>query len=124
MKILAAWTGRGAVSSTTWVRHKGSGKPHWIDLQLENPDRGVRGEAIAEAYDAFEKGATQAPMTHAAISNQTIQESMRLILLVRSFQVMGHFAAKLDPLELDKRIPPAELDPAYWGFTERDLDRE
>jgi len=91
---------------------------------FNNLDRGVRGEAIAEAYDAFEKGATQAPMTHAAISNQTIQESMRLILLVRSFQVMGHFAAKLDPLELDKRIPPAELDPAYWGFTERDLDRE
>lgn len=39
-------------------------------------------------------------------------------------QVMGHFAAKLDPLELDKRKPPAELDPAYWGFTDKDLDRE
>jgi 2-oxoglutarate dehydrogenase E1 component len=51
----------------------------------------VRGEAIAEAYDAFEKGTTQTPMTHAAISNQTIQESMRLILLVRSFQVLQRF---------------------------------
>lgn len=50
-------------------------------------DRGVRGEAIAEAYDAFEKGTTQSPMTQAAISNQTIQESMRLILLVRAYQV-------------------------------------
>lgn len=47
----------------------------------------MRGEAIAEAYDAFEKGATASPMTQAAISNQTIQESMRLILMVRSFQV-------------------------------------
>lgn len=39
-------------------------------------------------------------------------------------QVLGHFAAKLDPLDLDKRVAPAELDPAYWGFTEHDLDRE
>lgn len=39
-------------------------------------------------------------------------------------QVLGHFAARLDPLELDKRVPPPELDPAYWGFAEKDLDRE
>jgi 2-oxoglutarate dehydrogenase E1 component len=37
---------------------------------------------------------------------------------------MGHFAAKLDPLELDKRLSPSELDPAYWGFADKDLDRE
>ncbi len=45
------------------------------------------GEAIAEAYDAFAKGKIASPMTHAAISSQTIQESMRLILMVRSYQV-------------------------------------
>lgn len=45
------------------------------------------GEAIAEAYDAFEKGKTTSPMTHAALSTQTIQESMKLILLVRAYQV-------------------------------------
>lgn len=39
-------------------------------------------------------------------------------------QVLGHFASTLDPLNLDKRNPPAELDPAYWGFKESDLDRE
>lgn len=45
------------------------------------------GEAIAEAYDAFEKGKTLSPLATAAVSNQTIQESMRLVLLVRAFQV-------------------------------------
>jgi len=89
-----------------------------------NLNRGVSGEAIAEAFDAFEKGQITSPMMHASLSTQTIQESMRLILLVRSFQVMGHFAAELDPLKLDSRLPPQELDPAYWGFTESDLDRE
>ena len=50
-------------------------------------DHGVSGEAKAEAFHAFEGGKTMSPFTAAAISNQTIQESMRLILLVRSFQV-------------------------------------
>jgi len=34
------------------------------------------------------------PLTAAAISNQTIQESMRLLLMVRAFQVMGHYACE------------------------------
>ena len=33
-------------------------------------------------------------------------------------------AAKLDPLGLDERPPVVELDPAFYGFTEKDLDRE
>eukprot|EP00879_Flechtneria_rotunda_P007432 GHRR01007796.1.p1 GENE.GHRR01007796.1~~GHRR01007796.1.p1 ORF type:complete len:742 (+),score=239.80 GHRR01007796.1:134-2359(+) len=87
-------------------------------------ERGVPGEAIAEAYDAFEKGKVVSPLATAAVSNQTIQESMRLVLLVRAFQVNGHFAATLDPLGLDKRPLNPELDPASYGFTEADLDRE
>lgn len=89
-----------------------------------NMDRGVSGEAIAEAYDAFEKGKITSPMTQASLSTQTIQESMRLMLMVRAYQVLGHFAAQLDPLKLDKRPVQEELDPAYWGFKETDLDRE
>jgi 2-oxoglutarate dehydrogenase complex dehydrogenase (E1) component-like enzyme len=32
--------------------------------------------------------------------------------------------ANLDPLGLDKRPMPIELDPALYGFSEKDLDRE
>lgn len=53
---------------------------------------GVPAEAVAEAYDKWEKGEVSSPLTAAAISNQTIQESMRLLLMVRAFQVMGHYA--------------------------------
>jgi hypothetical protein len=49
----------------------------------------VNPEAVAEAYHAFEQGSGVAPLTAAAISNQTIQESMRLLLLVRAYQVRG-----------------------------------
>ena len=156
---------------------------------------GVPAESVAEAYDAFERGEVTSPLTAAAISNQTIQESMRLLLMVRAFQVMGHYAgergegreearacawmrgcvvarrgrevgmlpgcecsaearrpppmrcaypppaprpqlassptltplrraAQLDPLGIDERPRVKELDPAYYGFTEKDLNRE
>ncbi len=65
-----------------------------------------------------------APLTAAALSAQTIHESMKLLLLVRAYQVAGHFMADLDPLGLDPRPAPSELDPATYGFTEADLDRE
>lgn len=88
-------------------------------------DMGVSAEAVAEAYDAWEKGEViGSPLAAAAVSNQTIQESQRLMLLVRAYQVMGHTAAALDPLGLLERKETQELDPAFYGFTEKDLDRE
>ncbi len=42
----------------------------------------------------------------------------------RGRQVNGHFKAKLDPLGLDARPVPLELDPALYGFSDKDLDRE
>jgi len=52
------------------------------------------------------------------------QESMRLLLLVRAFQVQGHCAADLDPLRLHPQEDVIQLDPSLYGFTEEDLDRE
>ncbi|CAN0837152.1 2-oxoglutarate dehydrogenase, mitochondrial [Linum grandiflorum] len=61
----------------------------------------------------------------AGVSGQSIQESMRLLLLVKAYQVNGHTKAKLDPLNLDENKEiPEDVDPAYHGFTEADLDRE
>ena len=57
------------------------------DMALVPAETGVAPEAVAEAYHAFEQGSQVAPLTAAAVSNQTIQESMRLLLLVRAYQV-------------------------------------
>lgn len=54
---------------------------------MAHAEHGVSGEAIAEAYDKFEKGQVMQPLAAAAVSNQTIQESMKLLLLVRAYQV-------------------------------------
>ncbi|CAK9137939.1 unnamed protein product [Ilex paraguariensis] len=80
--------------------------------------------SVDESWDNFFRNFVGPAATSPGISGQTIQESMRLLLLVRAYQVNGHMKAKLDPLALEQREIPEDLDPALYGFTEADLDRE
>jgi len=50
-------------------------------------------------------------------------DSIRAMMLVRTYRVRGHLAARLDPLGLHRSELPADLTPAYHGFTDADLDR-
>ena len=49
-------------------------------------EQGVAPEAVAEAYHAYEQGSQVSPLSAAAVSNQSIQESQRLLLMVRAYQ--------------------------------------
>ncbi|KAG2723702.1 hypothetical protein I3843_02G159500 [Carya illinoinensis] len=81
-------------------------------------------DSVDESWDNFFRNFVGQAATSPGISGQTIQESMRLLLLVRAYQVNGHMKAKLDPLGLEEQEIPEELDPALYGFGEADLDRE
>jgi 2-oxoglutarate dehydrogenase E1 component len=52
------------------------------------------------------------------------RDSVRALMLIRSYRVRGHLAADLDPLGLEKKEAHPELEPASYGFTERDYDRK
>ncbi|NNU15317.1 2-oxoglutarate dehydrogenase E1 component [Parvularcula sp. ZS-1/3] len=53
-----------------------------------------------------------------------VHDSVRALMLIRAYRVRGHMIANLDPLGLrDIEVHP-ELDPASYGFTEDDYDRE
>src|SRR4051812_8542358 len=51
------------------------------------------------------------------------EDSIRAMMLIRTYRVRGHLAAELDPLGLARPNVPADLTPEYHGFTEADLDR-
>jgi hypothetical protein len=54
---------------------------------------------------------------------QAAEDSIRAMMLIRTYRVRGHLAADLDPLGLAKRELPADLTPEYHGFTGAALDR-
>jgi len=50
-------------------------------------------------------------------------DSIRAMMLIRTYRVRGHLAANLDPLGLAQRDLPPDLTPEYHGFSGADLDR-
>jgi len=48
----------------------------------------------------------------------------RVDQLIRNYRIRGHRVAHLDPLAPQVEYYPEDLDPASFGFTEEDLDRE
>jgi 2-oxoglutarate dehydrogenase E1 component len=58
-----------------------------------------------------------------AVSLRATQDSIRALMLIRAYRVMGHLAADLDPLGLSGRKIHKELRPDTYGFTDADLDR-
>jgi 2-oxoglutarate dehydrogenase E1 component len=51
------------------------------------------------------------------------EDSIRAMMLIRTYRVRGHLAADLDPLHLTPREVPADLTAEYHGFSDDDLDR-
>ena len=68
---------------------------------------------------AYQSGFEMSP----AASLRAIQDSIRAIMMIRAYRVMGHLAADLDPLGLAERKVHKELKPETYGFTDADLDR-
>ena len=51
-------------------------------------------------------------------------DSISALMLIRAYRVRGHVLASLDPLGIEVPKEHPELDPATYGFTAKDLDRE
>jgi 2-oxoglutarate dehydrogenase E1 component len=70
--------------------------------------------------------ATDAPAAQAATAEaarRQVLDSLRALMLIRSYRVRGHLEARLDPLGLTTPKAHPELDPRTYGFTEADMDR-
>ena len=58
-----------------------------------------------------------------ADSEESIARQARVLQMINAYRVRGHLLADLDPLEYEVKRHP-ELDPAFYGFTLWDFDRE
>src|SRR3954454_16548378 len=57
------------------------------------------------------------------VIKRAAEDSIRAMMLIRTYRVLGHLAADLDPLRLTRRELPADLTAEYHGFSDDDLDR-
>jgi 2-oxoglutarate dehydrogenase E1 component len=103
--------GRSAVSEPTeeaavfdgrWPAPKADPKKAGAPAKAEAaPSAGVSAEAVrAAAHD-----------------------SIRALMLIRSYRVRGHLQATLDPLGIEQPTENPELTPEFYGFSEADMDR-
>ncbi|MGY3427628.1 2-oxoglutarate dehydrogenase complex dehydrogenase (E1) component-like enzyme [Bradyrhizobium sp. F1.13.4] len=80
---------------------------------------GAKIAAMAQA-----KGGDKAGGLSSADLLQATRDSVRALMLIRSYRMRGHFHAKLDPLGIEAQRNREELDPRTYGFSEADFDRK
>ena len=56
-------------------------------------------------------------------SREEVEKQTKVLQLIHNWRVRGHLVADLDPLD-SRRAPHRDLDPATYGLTLWDLDRE
>ncbi|HET9354677.1 MAG TPA: 2-oxoglutarate dehydrogenase E1 component, partial [Sphingomicrobium sp.] len=100
-------------------------RPNWPVAALDEVNLGLdpTEAAIDKVRDGAKAAAVASGVTDAAAIQRAADDSIRAMMLIRTYRVRGHLAARLDPLGLHRSEIPADLTPAYHGFTDADLDR-
>ncbi|MGG5820758.1 2-oxoglutarate dehydrogenase E1 component [Falsiroseomonas sp. HW251] len=127
-----------------WAENPGSVDPSFAELfaALNDEARAVLEDATGASWAPRSRGrfgpdpepppapkkdakaaAAPAPAVDKAAAQRAVLDSIRALMLIRSYRVRGHLEAQLDPLGLQKPAPHAELTPATYGFTDADMDR-
>ena len=99
-------------------------RPNWPTQELDDLNLGLDPtqatiETVKQAVAERVSQTTSDPQ----VIRRAAEDSIRAMMLIRTYRVRGHLGANLDPLGLSKREVPADLTPAYHGFTDMDLDR-
>ena len=120
-----------------WVASPGAVDPSFADLfeALNDEARSVLTDASGASWaprryefgDPEPVGKADKKAAVAALTTEQIRaatkDSLRALMLIRTYRVRGHLEARLDPLALQVPKPHPELDPRTYGFTDADLDR-
>ena len=101
-------------------------RPNWPLAELDPINVGLdpTEATIEKVAEKAKAAAVAAGVTDEAAVHRAADDSNRAMMLIRTYRVRGHLAARLDPLGLFHSELPADLTPAYHGFTEGDLDRK
>jgi 2-oxoglutarate dehydrogenase E1 component len=99
-------------------------RPNWPVEELDELNLGL--DPTQATIEKVKQAVTQRAVAAGATPDEirrAAEDSIRAMMLIRTYRVRGHLAANLDPLGLARREVPADLTPAWHGFTGADLDR-
>jgi 2-oxoglutarate dehydrogenase E1 component len=99
-------------------------RPNWPLAELDELNLGLdpTQATIEKVKATVAEKAAQTTSDPDAI-RRAAEDSIRAMMLIRTYRVRGHLAADLDPLRLTRREVPADLTAEYHGFSDDDLDR-
>lgn len=96
-------------------------KKHWpidnADELISALDPTKMGVEIKAAAEKSGKSMSDAEVADAA------ENSIRAMMLIRTYRVRGHLGANLDPLGISKLDEPADLTPEFHGITPDEMDK-
>jgi 2-oxoglutarate dehydrogenase E1 component len=99
-------------------------RANWPLAELDELNLGLDPtEAAIETIAAASKARAEAAGADPDAVRRAADDSIRAMMLIRTYRVRGHLAARLDPLGLTHSELPADLTPEYHGFADSDLDR-
>jgi 2-oxoglutarate dehydrogenase E1 component len=99
-------------------------RPNWPVVVLDELNLGL--DPTSATIETVKKAAADraaATTSDPEAIRRAAEDSIRAMMLIRTYRVRGHLAARLDPLGLSRMDVPPDLTPAYHGFTNADLDR-
>ena len=99
-------------------------RPNWPVEELDDLNLGL--DPTQATIETVKKAVSEKAAAAGSSPDEVrraAEDAIRAMMLIRTYRVRGHLGADLDPLGLSKREIPADLTPAFHGFTEFDLDR-
>ena len=82
------------------------------------------GDVPHSAVMARVQAAARAPLAGGALDDETARKQAAVGKLITAYRSRGHLGARLDPLGMMSRPEAPDLDLAFHGLTDADLDRE
>ncbi len=86
-------------------------------------DNGLKDEIFSIADNAVTNGTKKSSEHKTRDTKAETIDSIRAIMLIRSYRIRGHLLANLDPLNIHEKNVHPELDPKTYGFIESDYDK-
>jgi 2-oxoglutarate dehydrogenase E1 component len=108
-----------------YLKDPQSVEPRWRGYfdELQKLDDGPADVVHSEVQQRFvDLARSRRPTVSTEAANQNLQKQFSVLQLVSAYRFQGNRVANVDPLQRMEKPAIAELDPAFYGLTEHDLD--